>query len=60
LKKTNRESAKLGWPVWVVIGLGAVIFALPIDEQLKFILGAPLYALFLIVYIKFRYKKRSS
>lgn len=60
MKNTNREGAKPRWPIWLVIGLGVVIFALPISEQAKFALGAPLYALFLIVYYKFGYKKKSS
>lgn len=60
LKKTSKEGQKLRWPVWVVIGIGAVVFALPISEKIKFVLVVPLYAMFLITYYKFMYKKRSS
>lgn len=50
----------MSWPVWVVIILGFIIFALPINERLKLWLMVPLYGLFIFVYYKYVYKKRSS
>jgi hypothetical protein len=61
LKKVGKkEVAKWRWPVWVVIGLGFIIFALPINERLKLWLMVPLYGSFIFVYYKYVYKKRSS
>ncbi len=47
-------------PVWVVIALGVIVFALPISENIKFLLLVPLYVLFLVAYYKYNHKKRSS
>lgn len=61
MKKTRREhKGKLSWPVWAVIIIGFIIFALPINERVKLWLMVPLYVSFILVYYKFVYKKRSS
>jgi hypothetical protein len=61
LKKVKKkEMPKWRWPVWAVIVLGFVIFALPINEKTKLWLMVPLYGLFAFVYYKYVYKKRSS
>ncbi|TEB05959.1 hypothetical protein Psch_03001 [Pelotomaculum schinkii] len=61
LKKVGKkEAAKWSWPVWAVIALGFIVFALPINERLKLWLMVPLYGLFIFVYYKYVHKKRSS
>ncbi|MDD4239430.1 MAG: hypothetical protein PHT62_12880 [Desulfotomaculaceae bacterium] len=59
-KVGKKEVAKWRWPVWTVIGLGFLIFALPINERLKLWLMVPLYGLFIFVYYKYVHKKGSS
>jgi phosphatidylserine synthase len=61
MKKSGRkEKVKWSWPVWAVIILGFVIFALPVSEKIKLWLMIPLYVLFAFVYYKYVHKKRSS
>jgi hypothetical protein len=57
-KKGKRKTIKLSWPIWAVVVLGLIIFALPIPVNYKYWLAIPLYALFLFVY--YRAKKSSS
>jgi hypothetical protein len=52
-KDRKKEMARWRWPVWAVIALGFIIFALPINERLKLWLMVPLYGLFIFVYYKF-------
>lgn len=55
----KKEVTKWRWPVWVVIGLGFIIFALPINERFKLWLMVPLYGLFIFVYYKYVHKNKS-
>ncbi|HPZ44197.1 MAG TPA: hypothetical protein PL078_09370 [Bacillota bacterium] len=57
-KKGKRTRTKFTWELWAVVIIGAIIFALPIHPDYKWLLAIPLYGLFIFLY--YRAKKRSS
>lgn len=60
MKKSNKvEMRKWPWTIWLIVVVGFIVFALPIDETIKVALAAVLYLIFLFVYFRYVRKKKS-
>ena len=59
--KAKPKTTKNLIPVWLVLGLGLVVFSLPwISDKIKYWLAVPLYVLYFYVVYIIVFKKRWS